>query len=54
VWKHPVIKPAPLRVAAIQFLIRQFACIRLPPRFGGKTFQNARPAAFGIFKAIGM
>lgn len=32
----------------------QFARFRPPPRFGGKTFLYARPAAFEIFAAVGI
>ena len=28
---HPVVKTAPLRVATIQFLVGEFACVRAPP-----------------------
>jgi hypothetical protein len=51
---HPVVKPAPLRVATIQFFVCQFACFRATPRFGGESFEHGRPAALGIFVAVGM
>ncbi len=51
---HPVVKPAPLRVAAIQFLVGQFACVGATPSFGGETAQHAGPAAVGGFVAVGM
>jgi hypothetical protein len=34
---HPVKKPAPLRVAGIQFLVRQPARLRTTPCFGGEA-----------------
>jgi hypothetical protein len=41
---HPVVKPAPCGVAAIQFL--QFTRIRPTPRFGGKIFSHSRDIRF--------
>lgn len=51
---HPVVKPAPRRVARIQFFISQFARLRPPPRLGGEALQHTRPAAFRIVEAVGM
>lgn len=51
---HPVVKPAPLRVAAIQFLVGQFVGIGSAPCFGSKTFQHAWPASFSIVITVGM
>ena len=51
---HPVIKAAPLCIARIQFFVGQFARFRPAPCLGGKSFQRARPAALGIFVAVGM
>jgi hypothetical protein len=52
VRKHPVVESRPLRVARIQFLIRQFACVCATPCFGGEAFQYARPAAIRVFVAV--
>lgn len=54
VSQHAVVKSCPLSIASIQFVISEFPCIRPTPSLGGKTFQNARPSAPGIFIAIGM
>ena len=51
---HPVIKTAPLRVAAIQFFVGEFVSVRATPRFSGEAFQRARPAAPGVFVTVGM
>ncbi|MBE0545097.1 MAG: hypothetical protein IH623_27475 [Verrucomicrobia bacterium] len=50
---HPVVKPAPLRVARIQFFVGQFACIRATPRFSRKAFQRARPATVSVIVTVG-
>ena len=44
VRKHPVIKPAPLGIARIQFGCGDFAGLDAPPRFGGDALPAARPA----------
>jgi len=51
---HPVIKTAPLRVAAIQFFVGEFARVRATPCLGSEAFQRARPAAVRIVEPIGM
>ncbi len=49
-----VVEAGPLRVGSIKFRVIEFTGFRTPPSFGGKTPQDAGPAAFGIIKAVGM
>ena len=49
-----VAEAGPLGVGRIKFRVIEFAGFRTPPCFGGKTPQDARPTAVGIFKAVGM
>jgi DNA-binding XRE family transcriptional regulator len=51
---HPVVEARPLGVAGVEFFGGEFAGVRPAPRLGGKAFQHARPAAPGVFVAIGM
>jgi len=51
---HPVVEDRPLGRAGVEFLIGEFARVRPAPRLGGEAFQHARPAAPGIFVAVGM
>ena len=51
---HPVVEAGPLRVAWVEFFVGEFARVGPPPRLGGEAFQHARPAAPGVFVAIGM
>lgn len=51
---HPVVKAGPLRVARVEFLVGDIACVRAPPCLGGKAPQGARPAALRIRVAVGM
>ena len=50
---HPVVKPAPLRVTRIKFLVGQFAGIGATPCLGSEAFQRGRPAAVRIVDAVG-
>ena len=51
---QPVVDAGPLRIAAIEFVIVEFTCVRPPPRFGGEAPQHARPAAPGVLVAVWM
>ena len=51
---HTVVKPAPLRIAWIQFFVGEFANVGATPRLGSEAFQCVRPAAVRIFVAVGM
>ena len=51
---HPVVEARPLGVAGGEFFVGEFARVRPAPRLGGEAFQHARPAAPGVFVAIGM
>jgi hypothetical protein len=51
---HPVVEARPLGVAGVEFFVGKFACVRPSPRLGGEAFQHARPAAPGVFVAIGI
>ena len=52
--EHPVVKPRPLRVTRIQFIVRKLPRVGAPPCLGGKTSQHGWPAAVRVFKAVGM
>ena len=49
-----VTKAGPLSIGRIKFRVIEFTGFRAPPCFGGKSPQDARPTAFGVFKSIGM
>jgi hypothetical protein len=49
---HPVIQAAPLRVAGIQFVVKQFARLRPSPCLGREGFQRARPSAVRVVEAV--
>ena len=51
---HPIVEARPLGVAGVEFFVGEFAGVRPPARLGGEAFQHARPAAPGVFVAIGM
>ena len=51
---EPVVDASPLRVAAVEFIVGKFTCVRSPPRFGGEAPEHARPAALGVIVAIGV
>ena len=51
---HPVAEAGPLGVGWVEFFGGEFARVRPPPRLGGEAFQHPRPAAPGVFVAIGM
>lgn len=51
---HPVIQTGPLRVRWVKFVVIESAHFSATPRFGSKGPQDTWPAAFGIFKAVGM
>src|ERR1035438_7211485 len=49
-----IAEAGPFRLRRIKFRLIEFVGFRTPPGFGGKTPQDAGPAAFGIIKAVGM